>query len=306
MRAKATLQYPSVFQYEGPFSTTFDYQKVDTYNPINNYLLAQLCGLIYQTTVQIRAQIDQWNQDTPSLKLKLVVEDIGSFRFIVVSNEAYIIVCFRGTDSFENWLSDFNIALEPFKNDQQQLVHKGFYNSILAMNDKLNAIILKVRKNGQYIYLTGHSLGGAQAILSGFVCSQLANFTSVTTFGEPKIGNWALTAHLNHSLNSSPPSNKSRIYRNINGMDPVPYLPIFYGLTFYLHEGLYYFFAANVGDEYRIEKTENTLVQSAVTDLPQNQYEILDWSYIHHAITDYIKNAEANKNNLVFENLIPL
>lgn len=299
MKTASKIELQHIFKYDGTYTKTFDFKATDHYDPINNYLMAQLCGLVYDTEEEIILQVNKWNKNTPSLKLKLTIVDIDSNRFMVVSNDIFLIVVFRGTQNMENWLSDFDIALVPFQNNQDLLVHQGFYQSVLDMGSKLEKIVSNHQKNDQKVYLTGHSLGAAQAILSAFVYSELETFSNVYTFGEPKIGDWGLTKHFNLHLNSSPPSYSSRIYRNINSMDPVPYVPIFYGLRFYYHEGLFYLFAPTIGAKYVIETTGD-LGNERIIDLPQK--ELLGWNPIHHAIGDYIENAAANKQNNVFLN----
>lgn len=296
------LQSRDVFQFEGNFSTKFNFQKVSTYDPVNNYLMAQLCGLSYKTKAEISDQINLWEKNTKNLKLRLVIKDVDSFRFIVVATEDYIIVCFRGSDNFDNWLSDFNIKMVPFNNSATRLVHKGFYDSVISMRKKLDKVINKLKTNKQNVYVTGHSLGGAQAIISSFVCSELSEFTNVTTFGEPKIGNLDLVDFMNRKLNSSPPSKNSRIYRNVNGLDPVPYLPISYWFKLYHHESFFYLYAPEVGTKYEIESSRDSFSGRELIDIPKDQNDVLGWNIIHHSITDYIDNAETNKSNPVFYN----
>lgn len=293
-------KYRDLFDYTGTFSNSFDFDPTKAYDPINNYLLAQLCGLSYKDKEEIRSQILQWNNNSQFKLRTPIIRDIDSFRYIVIGNDDFIIIVFRGSDNLSNWLADFDITMVPFDNNSKNLVHQGFRDSVLSMQNKINKDIAKMKNNNQNIYITGHSLGGSQAILSGFMCKSLLKFAYVTTFGEPKVGDYNLCSLFNLSLNSSPASKKSRIYRNVNSYDPVPYLPTNYLFKMYYHEGLFYLYSAtNNNNLYEIE-LNNILFDNNIMDMPDNQEELLQFNVNRHSINEYIFNAEANKTNPVF------
>ncbi|TPN81746.1 lipase family protein [Aquimarina algicola] len=289
-----------VFGYNGEYSSSFNFQNVNTYNSINNYLFAQLCGLIYADIESINKQVEQWNAKSSSLNLIVDVKDVDSFRFMVLSNQDFVIVVFRGSSNLANWLTDFDIILTPFENMENNLVHQGFYLSVLSMLDELQEVITERKNNAQNIYITGHSLGAAQAIISAFACPSLFDFVSVTTFGEPKIGDSGLITSFNLKLQSCPPSGQSKLYRVVNGWDPIPSLPLFYKTQFYYHEGCFYLYAKSEGDHYDIKNTSIPLNPDLIDHFPMGQQEILEWRIDYHAIGLYISNALANIDNNVF------
>merc|ERR1712093_343451 len=83
--------------------------------------------------------------------------------------------------------------------------------------------------------LVGHSLGGAVAALAGMEFDSMGFKPTVTTFGEPKVGNSGLRNHIDatfnlpseHDSHSKKGELKSGRYRRVTHVDdPVPLLPL--------------------------------------------------------------------------------
>jgi len=138
-------------------------------------------------------------------------------------NQQIIIFVFRGSEKFQDWLSNFKFYKEDFI---QGNVHKGFNDEFQAFKkiiEKENLIQLKkhiphinkITKNTK-ILLTGHSKGGAIATLVGCYLIELGikkDNLEVYTFGSPPIGNKEFVEKYKNKLN---------IFRVINKLDPVP------------------------------------------------------------------------------------
>lgn len=116
---------------------------------------------------------------------------------MVVSTKRYVIVLFRGTDDIEGnrfgeWVgTDFRFLKTKLPNREK--VHKGLYNSYsIAKTDLLNYFSNNIKEDTP-IFLTGHSLGGAQAIFASLDLAEIGfNVTQVVTFASPNaIGNKA-------------------------------------------------------------------------------------------------------------------
>ncbi|MGJ0391399.1 MAG: lipase family protein, partial [Methylocystis sp.] len=147
-----------------------------------------------------------------------------------------IALVFRGTQSTQNWDTNFQVeTINPPNTDAHLHVHKGFYNAFSKMADGKEGLRLafeKVRDASQGtipIYITGHSLGGALAQIATavFGCDQIA---ACYTFGSPRVGNSYF------DLWVKPPS-----YRVENYADIVPQVPVFAPQLpipeFYRHSG---------------------------------------------------------------------
>jgi triacylglycerol lipase len=155
----------------------------------------------------------------------------------------HITIVFRGSSSQFDWRTNFELEqkqVEFAKNiiqsqivagpEQEQiypytgesssgaLMHRGFVQAYFSVRSMIHDFI-KARQLST-VTVTGHSLGGALAILCALDVQY--NFgTQVAvdcyTFGAPKVGNSAFR----DSFNRRVPSN----FRFVNGMDLVPELP---------------------------------------------------------------------------------
>jgi len=76
-----------------------------------------------------------------------------------------IIVSWRGTKSWDNWLTNLSTAKVAYKGCTGCEVHSGFYNAYLGARSTVVSLITKLRtRHGNLpVHITGHSLGGALA-----------------------------------------------------------------------------------------------------------------------------------------------
>jgi triacylglycerol lipase len=147
--------------------------------------------------------------------------------FVAESNDA-ILVAFRGTqpDRAMDWFVDAGAVHGKWDHDTGT-VHTGFYNALravwgvtLAKGEVLPKRLLN--RGSKTIWITGHSLGGALAVL----CAAQAVFVSkidvqgVYTFGQPRVGNKAFADAVSAKLGSG-------VYRFVNHRDIVPRVPLF-------------------------------------------------------------------------------
>jgi hypothetical protein len=98
--------------------------------------------------------------------------------------------------------------------------HRGFMTALADIWDPLFAAVdAEMKKKERPLWLTGHSLGGALALLAGW--RFLQNFVSVFriyTFGAPMVGNPAAVQAFDKEF-------KGQISRFVHEPDPVPHLP---------------------------------------------------------------------------------
>ncbi|KAF3940141.1 Lipase [Dactylella cylindrospora] len=115
--------------------------------------------------------------------------------------------------------------------------HAGFFESWKVASEIVVPVVEDlVERFGQYGYrleLVGHSMGGAVAALAGLEFKERGWDCTVTTFGEPRVGNANLSAYINHRF---PPPTYRRITHK---SDPVPLLP-FSKWGFKHHQTEYY------------------------------------------------------------------
>ena len=154
-----------------------------------------------------------------------------------VTNEPpYIVVAFRGTEQkISDWLTDAKAAPIVFPIPQQKSVkqkkrvkkvHTGFHEALMEETDENGKTALQRVKdiletkeakdgNGEPlpIFITGHSLGGALALLTTKQTASNVN-GACYTFGGPRVANYEYFEGI-----------KTPVYRVVNSSDIVPRVP---------------------------------------------------------------------------------
>ncbi|KAK3642291.1 hypothetical protein LTR56_010868 [Elasticomyces elasticus] len=156
-----------------------------------------------------------------------------------------IVVAFRGTYSIANTVIDLSTIPQEYVpypgssgNDDDEpkcegcRVHMGFHASWLItrlriLNDLEKQMLLWP---GYKLTLVGHSLGGAVAALAGLDLLARGYDPTVTTFGEPRVGNKNLTSYLDERFflrERDGRDDTEMKYRRVTHIDdPVPLLPL--------------------------------------------------------------------------------
>jgi hypothetical protein len=169
------------------------------------------------------------------------------------------ILAFRGTDpgDFINVLTDAQVMLRAFRKGR---VHSGFYLSVEVVWDEIHEALTAARdgkavvtdnggtlalQNGlESLYVTGHSLGGAMAVLAaarlfgdGYEDIR-GKIKGIYTFGQPMVGD-------RDFANVCEEDFRGRFYRHVFENDVMPHLPPRSGLKY-----------AHAGGEYRMSKND--------------------------------------------------
>src|SRR3990167_990463 len=144
-------------------------------------------------------------------------------------NDQICIVCFRGTETARNWLTNLNFPLiETGQFPQRYLksgvrIHQGFNDALQSVWDQVESFVQRARSSFPNIkvYVCGHSLGGALATLC-FGYMVLSDYpipvTAVYTIGQPRAGN----KKFREALEFASPNTK--FIRITNNQDCVPSL----------------------------------------------------------------------------------
>lgn len=139
--------------------------------------------------------------------------------YVIGSDQQSQVVAIRGTANFGDALID--LGTERVKDRDLEIeVHQGFLRVARAIFEdiKQNERLDRTRP----IVLTGHSLGGAAAVLVGMLMAgdeaKQYDVHRIYTFGQPKIfGNEGATAWSVFN---------SRVFRVVNCGDPIPIVPV--------------------------------------------------------------------------------
>ena len=133
--------------------------------------------------------------------------------------EPMLILALRGTEAeLADIKADLKADLITVSGEQK--VHHGFYDAFNAVKSNIEDDLAKHR--GVPIYVTGHSLGGALAILATkYLASD--SLGACYTFGGPRVGNSLFADDI-----------KTPIYRIVNAADGVPRVPPAWGVDVFL------------------------------------------------------------------------
>jgi len=142
----------------------------------------------------------------------------------VVGDHNKIIVAFRGSEAkLKDWETNFSFRKEPWtKSNPLGQVHDGFADAFYRVRDDLLSRIRALRSHNQPIWYTGHSLGGALAVMAASTLAlheEKLPFAGLYTFGQPRVGDFKFAKTFNQAL-------KGRSYRFVNNNDVVPQVPL--------------------------------------------------------------------------------
>ena len=135
----------------------------------------------------------------------------------------YVVIAFRGTEKkVSDWLTDARCVPTV---EGRAKVHTGFLEAFTKKHDDAGRTVKDVveqvlahqdARDGDELlplYITGHSLGGALALLSTKLVAPNVN-GACYTFGAPRIGNYEYFRNI-----------KTPVYRVVNSADLVPRVP---------------------------------------------------------------------------------
>jgi hypothetical protein len=121
------------------------------------------------------------------------------------------ILAFRGTEkNFGDIKTDLNARF--YRDQSNSKIHSGFLMAYRDVKKQIASGLENLKDHS--IYLTGHSLGGALAVIATRELAEDNNIAACYTFGSPKVGN----SEFGDAI-------KPPIYRIVNAADMVPRLP---------------------------------------------------------------------------------
>ncbi|MFJ6799027.1 lipase family protein [Streptomyces sp. NPDC091268] len=186
--------------------------------------MARAAQLAYKSEGEVEATAREWGFDrvrhhhttfTPPFPL----QDTQAY---TMASPRMIVTAFRGTQPVEmrDWLSDTTTPPWPGP-AKTGFIHYGFGEALNSAWPKIRAAIDEFRDNDQSLWFTGHSLGGALAMLAAArLHFEEPNLTAdgVYTFGQPRACDRTLARAYDSAFSR-------RTYRFVNNNDIVPQLP---------------------------------------------------------------------------------
>jgi triacylglycerol lipase len=170
------------------------------------------------------------------LGLEARLVSVGNTQGWVGLTANHVVVAFRGTESplSLDGLKDMlvtdamNLLVVPEGRLGHDLAaagvgarfHKGFTDALADIWEPIAAVVeVEMKKSDRPLWITGHSLGGALALLSAWLFKRrMVPVHEAYTFGAPMVGNREACEAFNREF-------AGRIHRYVNGRDPVPKLP---------------------------------------------------------------------------------
>ncbi len=121
-------------------------------------------------------------------------------------------LAFRGTeaDSWKDVQTDLKFRF--YKGEHGVKIHRGFRDAYKKVGVQLKSTVDR-ETEGYTLYITGHSLGGALAIIASKELER-DSLAACYTFGSPRVGNEELGEEI-----------RAPIYRIVNAADGVPRVP---------------------------------------------------------------------------------
>ncbi|RKT88539.1 triacylglycerol lipase [Saccharopolyspora antimicrobica] len=203
--------------------SAFDHT-VSDYQLPHAYWLARAAKLAYSDEATIRDTVREWGFDRceyfhAELDSSFPIEDTQAY---AAGSDRMIVVAFRGTEpaKIKDWLSDANALVAPGPAGKG-LVHEGFSRALDSIYSQVRDAVQRFRDAEQTLWFTGHSLGGALAMLASarmyFESPQLLP-DGVYTFGQPRTCDRFLAGPYDDAF-------PSRVFRFVNNNDLVAQLP---------------------------------------------------------------------------------
>jgi predicted lipase len=188
------------------------------------YCLARAAALAYKDRPAIEQQASAWGFDrvhhhetrfTPPFPL----QDTQAY---TMASDRMIITAFRGTEpaQIKDWLTDGTTPPSSGPGGTGR-VHHGFAEALESIFPDVLRTHEELHTNGQSVWFTGHSLGGALAMLAGarmYLEEPRLAADGVYTFGQPRTCDHTLATAYNTGF-------ERRMYRFVNNNDIVPQLP---------------------------------------------------------------------------------
>ena len=248
----------------------------------NAYAFALSSKLAYSPEDQIRNTLTEHG-----FKTEFINEPSTDTQLFIAHNDSTVVIAFRGTEDFKDWLTDAGIE---FRVTVHGRVHKGFDQALDSVWSQITETLERVQQNAQSLWVTGHSLGGALAVLASARLSLdidqeiYKSINGLYTFGQPRVGDRTFVQTLDNEI-------KPRYFRFVNDNDIVPRVPD--RLNQYKEGGTILFFDAN-GSLHEDVSFWFAYLERIKGDF-QQKMDLIPSCIEHHLIDKYLANIEKNR-----------
>ena len=206
-----------------------------SFNSGNALLLAQLCNAAYLDKGPAQKATEQLG--LPGFVWIDLTEHFTNLYAIAAGGPGFVVIAFRGTKDFDDWMTDLQATPVGFpwifaKGPDVGDIHAGFGHALVdawgqvrdAISDLIPTPDVAPNMSQQStLWLTGHSLGGALAVIAGAAFSMwsdapIRSVSGIYTFGQPRVGLFEFCSNYDHLL-------RGKTFRFVNDQDLVPRVP---------------------------------------------------------------------------------
>lgn len=216
----------------------------------------------------------------------------------VVTNENVCIVAFRGSREAKDFHQDskINFASIDESLDKNVKAHEGFRECCISIQEDAIRFMKEVNPRKLPLIITGHSLGGANAVLAAYMATVYPDkshddthysIKAMYTYGQPRVGN-----HHFHEDFKRRGKLDEKLIRVVNKGDVITRMPPF--LSGYRHNGHELFFDEwgipwwNLHDFYKIR----VVIHDFRAQLIQGKVSFLE----NHFMENYLSLLMDNNN----------
>lgn len=248
------------------FSTSHTFARIELENYSfswqNCFSLALASQLAYQKDeVEISSvAIDEWG--FPFAR----AFDEEDTQGIVLSDEKIVVLAYRGSEvNIGDWIGNLNVAATETPIGR---IHRGFWAAYQDAEPAIQMLLSECYADQKALWICGHSLGGALAVITGAMLHVTHKISGVYTYGQPKLCvNTLDNIYRNHLSN--------RYVRIVNVDDVVAKIP-----PGYSHFGQLRWFADDgslrSSGSFRTESTPSGLDVPVIAPQELNQQEFED------------------------------
>lgn len=192
-----------MFDLESLLATDFSWRTA--------YSLARASELAYEPGAVVKnTAVNMWGFTSAKF---FDAEDTQGF---LAETPGALLISFRGSESLGDWILNLDISSEKFADFGR--VHAGFLHGYRIVSSYITAVAVAARERNAKICLTGHSLGGALAVIAAADLTRKGIAFQAYTFGQPRFCDDAFVNRAEAVLSS-------HIFRFINHQDIVPCIP---------------------------------------------------------------------------------
>lgn len=186
--------------------------------------------------------------------------EVGDSQGLILENSEVTVVAFRGTDSTADWLSNLRIKSRRVP-DFGGSLHSGFLNAYDVVAPIVDLAVQ--RSEGRKLWFTGHSLGGALAVIAALTHRE-STITGLMTFGQPRLLGRRTSKFMDSEFGK-------KYNRFINRNDIVTRVP-----PGYRHTGLRRHFTGldNAFDDPMVESSD-AVADESITQLNEAEFEAM-------------------------------